>query len=151
MWRALCLTQNNSHELDATWHNLSGRPIIGLLWVVFSKTYSPSHYWETDKIEISDKIEILFRSYLMSVPKAAVKSYLNSIWNLYSATAIMFKEHVTQRRRPGADFGGDGIFFRGPRFLKYVFFRKNFHFHAQNFLWPFLVIDLVFQIFLCLL
>jgi len=33
--------------------------------------------------------------------------------------------------RPGAEFGGDGQIFRGPKFLNDVFFGKNFHFHAQ--------------------
>src|SRR6218665_488697 len=39
----------------------------------------------------------------------------------------------TQWRRPGAEFGGGGNFFRGPRLLNQVFFGKSFHFHGQNF------------------
>ena len=40
-------------------------------------------------------------------------------------------------RRPGAEFGGHGEIFRGPRFLNDVILGKNFHFHGQNFWWPF--------------
>ena len=42
---------------------------------------------------------------------------------------------------------GDGKNFRRPSFLNEVLFRKKFHFHAQNFWWPFLVINHVFKIF----
>ncbi len=45
----------------------------------------------------------------------------------------MIFNDISQWRRPGAEFGGDGKIFRGPRFLNDVFFGKNFHFHAQNF------------------
>jgi len=44
-------------------------------------------------------------------------------------------------------FGGRKHFSRGSRFLNDVLFGKNFHFHSQNFWWPFLVIDQVFRIF----
>src|SRR6218665_4036876 len=46
-----------------------------------------------------------------------------------------------QWRRPGAEFGGDGKFFRGPRFLNYGFSWKNID------LFPFLVIDHFFRIY----
>ena len=38
-----------------------------------------------------------------------------------------------QWQRPGAEFGGGGNFFRGPRFLNDVSFGTNFHFHGTNF------------------
>ena len=48
------------------------------------------------------------------------------------------KEHSFQWRRPGVAFGGgDGKFVRGPRFLNNVSSGRNFHFHAENFWWPF--------------
>src|SRR6218665_2723603 len=38
---------------------------------------------------------------------------------------------LAQWRRPGAEFGGDGKFFRGPRFLNDVFRRKILIFTAK--------------------
>ena len=40
---------------------------------------------------------------------------------------------VSQWRRPGVEFGGDGKNFRGQRFLNNVFFEKYFHFGGQSF------------------
>jgi len=44
--------------------------------------------------------------------------------------------HSPQWRRPGAEFGGRSNFSR-TKISEWRFFRKNFHFHAQNFGWPF--------------
>src|SRR6218665_2997477 len=53
----------------------------------------------------------------------------------------------TQWRRPGAEFGGDGKFFRGPKFLNEVFFGKKFRFSRQKILMTFFSIGQVFLIF----
>ena len=55
-----------------------------------------------------------------------------------------------QWRRPGAEFGGDGKIFRGPRFLNDISFGKKFHnsvFRAKITDDLFLVTDQVFRIF----
>src|SRR6218665_568359 len=52
-----------------------------------------------------------------------------------------------QWRRPGAEFWGDGKFFRGPRFLNDVFSEKISNFTAKISDDLFLVIDQVFRIF----
>ena len=42
---------------------------------------------------------------------------------------------------------GDGKFFSRTKISEWRFYRKNVHFHCQNFWWLFLVIDQVFRIF----
>src|SRR6218665_1323417 len=44
------------------------------------------------------------------------------------------------RRRPGAKLGGTEKNFANQNFLNDLFIGKHFHFHAENFLKPFLVI-----------
>jgi len=44
---------------------------------------------------------------------------------------------VNHRRRLDAEFRGDGNKFRGPNLFQWPFFRKNVHFDAENFWWPF--------------
>src|SRR6218665_2943683 len=76
-----------------------------------------------------------------------------------SASSIMSAKEVrvchqrfqqqSQRRRPGAEFGGDGKTFRGPRFLNDDFFLQKFPISRPKFLITFfLVIDLVSRPFL---
>src|SRR6218665_2092020 len=60
-------------------------------------------------------------------------------------------KHNSQRRRPGAEFGGDGKKFRRPRFLNDNFFRKNFSFSRPKFLMTFFSHRPGFSVFLCLL
>ena len=58
---------------------------------------------------------------------------------------------IPHRNTIGGDLApslGDGKKFRGPKFPNWPFLGKNFHFHAENFWWLFLVIDHIF-LFLC--
>ena len=86
---------------------------------------------------------IFYLSYLVTLTR--IKNYLNvkkslSFWLLKCPQPPVAE---TWRR-----VWGDGEIFRGPRFLNGVFSEKIFHFHGQNFWWPFLlVIHKVFRSF----
>src|SRR6218665_2259531 len=97
----------------------------------------------------------ILRSEVMVIPRIFIASTLIAPTTIAATLmpSLPLRDTIislgfNQWRRPGAELGENGNFFRGARFQNEVFLEKNYHFRVLKFSWPFFVgIDQVFLIF----
>ena len=113
--------------------------------VDLSKILGETKYWEVTRVSLTDEIMGVSQwlgARALTAPKVyaymliSFEKYLSRRNQIVHHLSITTSNHA-QWRRPGAEFGGDGKMFRGPRFLNDVFLGKNSIFTAKNFWWPF--------------
>ena len=112
------------------------------LFPVLCRTRTPSGGMVSAEVEVGDltvsdsfrqpEINQLLFLELSHVSWDFVKATAAHRMRFYVADSLLNNPRL-QWRRPGAEFGGVGNFFRGIRFLNDCFSKKNFHFHGRNF------------------